>query len=279
MFLRQNGIFGAWKAGVLLAFLLMSPLVFCAQSTVLFEENFENGSGIFFIDNDYGIGNGLWHVSSSCKVSLAGHTQGAALYYGWDESCDYDIGIANRGVVESPPIDLTNYGSGPIELRFKYYLEVEPGNCRWSGEVDIASVEISANGSTYHRIAKNLDLSDPQNICWGEDGLVYLDPQTVGWTECVVDISDYAGSTVQLRFGFDTVSSWYNNFDGFYVDDVIVYGPPCNYTITGDMNHDCVVDMFDFMAMSDNAALDDLAAIAANWLLNCHLTPEDGRCE
>ena len=136
--------------------------------------------------------------------------------------------------------------------------------------MDLATVEISADGSPYNRIAKNLDLSDPQNICWGEDGLAYLDPRTTEWTECIIGLSDYAGSTIQLRFGFNTVSNSRNYYEGFFVDDIIIYGPPCEFEIDGDTNGDCVVDMLDLAAVGEN-----WLAIVGNWLLNCHLTPED----
>ncbi|MEN8126616.1 MAG: hypothetical protein ABFR90_02305 [Planctomycetota bacterium] len=254
-----------------MAFLSMSPLFVCAQSTVLFQEDFESGPGDFIIDNDYGIGSGLWHVSTSCKVPLAGHTQGGALYYGQDDFCDYDIGIANRGVVDSPPIDLTSYDSGPIELRFKYYLEVELVNCRslwdpdYGVDTDLATVEISADGGYFTKIARN---------CWAS-GLIEFFSTPDGWTELMIDLSDYAGSVIQLRFGFNTVSNSQNYYDGFYVDDVIVYGPPCSYAIAGDINHDCVVDMADWVVMAD---MEQLAAMVENWLLNCRLTPSDPGC-
>ena len=290
MFLGRHCTVGARKAGVILTFLLMSSLVVCAQSTVVFEEDFENGLGGFVIDNSYGSGNGLWHLSTSCKVSLPGHTQGTALYYGQDDSCDYNFKIANeavtnRGVVESPPIDLTHYGSGTIELSFNYYLQVEWNNCRWSGEVDLATVEISSDGMPYVKIAKNIDFVDPEVDCWEAD-LVYLNPQTTNWTLYTIDLSDYAGSIIRLRFGFNTVSNWYNGFNGFFVDDIKVSVPPCEYKIGGeetsdpnfDFNNDCVVDLLDFAVVANYAPIEDLAVIAEYWLLNCHLTPNDPGC-
>ena len=261
---KRCGSYGARKAGIILTFLLVSSLVVCAQSTVVFEEDFENDLGGFVIDNSYGIGYGLWHLSDSCKVSLLGHTQGAALYYGQDSSCSYDIGRANRGVVESPPIDLTHYATGPIELRFKYYLEVEPASCGFYLDLnlDLATVAISADEMPFTTVARN---------CWAV-GLIEFLSTPAGWTECVIDLSDYAGSIIQLRFGFNTVDFRNNDFNGFYVDDVILYGPACEYTIAGDTNHDCVVNMADWPTMVD------LAAMAENWLLNCYLTPGDPGC-
>jgi hypothetical protein len=261
--LSSTRAIAAWRASITLTFFLMSALVLCAQIPI-FEENFENGTGDFLIDNDYGIGHGLWHHSTSCKVSLGGHTQGGALYYGQDNTCDYDIGIANRGVVESPPIDLTSYVSGPIELYFKYTIEVEPAFCGYYTDLnlDLATVEISVDGGYYVTVARN---------CWAA-GLIDLGTPSSWIQSQPIDLSDYAGSVIQLRFGFNTVDYKNNDYDGFYVDDIVIYGPSCNFTIAGDTNHDCVVDMKDF------ASLVDLIALAENWLLNCYITPSDPGC-
>ncbi len=264
MLRRTNRTDAARKAGgIFLAFLWMLASAVCAQGIVVFQENFEDGLGDFVIDNTYGTGYGLWHLSNLCKAGLPGHTQGAALYYGQDNSCDYNIGRANQGVVESPAIDLTRFASGPIELHFKYYLETELVNCdRWSGNVDIATVEVSADGEHYTAVAQN---------CWAS-GVVVLASRATEWLECTVDLSGYAGSMIRLRFGFDTVDMAQNYYDGFWIDDIVVYAPPCEYVIAGDANHDCVVDIADF------AALVDIAAIAENWLLNCYQTPDDPAC-
>lgn len=40
----------------------------------------------------------------------------------------------------------------------------------------------------------------------------------------------------------------------------------CRYRLTGDMNYDCKVDFFDF------------AMMAANWLIDCDLTPSNPAC-
>ncbi len=251
LFPKQYCAVNVWKAGAALAFLLMFSFAACAQGPVIFEEDFENDLGGFVIDNS---GGGLWHLSASCQVPEPGHTQGAALYYGQDSGCDYNNdNETNQGVVKSPQIDLTSYASGEILLSFKYFLETET----YSSERDIASVEISKNSGPYVIIAHK----------YSRPNSVPLINGTAAWTECIVVLSDYAGSTVRLRFGFETVDQYHNEpYDGFFVDDIIIYGPPCNYTIAGDANKDCVVNLV------------DLAAMAENWLLNCYLTPGDPGC-
>src|SRR5262249_23801841 len=49
-----------------------------------------------------------------------------------------------------------------------------------------------------------------------------------------VDLSAYAGQTVQIRFRFDTVDKKNNNFEGWYVDDVRIQQilPHDNYSFT-----------------------------------------------
>ncbi|MHC5089687.1 MAG: hypothetical protein ACYSOT_08765 [Planctomycetota bacterium] len=273
MFLTQYLNTTARIAVAILALCAVSGLGFCAQSEIVFQADFESGLEGFIIDNTYGVGYGLWHRSSACKVSLGGHTQGAALYYGQDAVCNYDLVIdgqrrANRGMVESPPIDLSRFDAGTIELRFKYYLETELVNCRsvWDPEfgidTDLATVAISADGLPFSTIARN---------CWAP-GLFEFFSTPDGWVELAFDISDYAGSVIQLQFGFNTVSNSQNYYGGFYVDDIVVYGPSCGFDIAGDANGDCVVDMRDF------ASVADLVALAQNWLLNCYLTPEDPGC-
>ena len=40
----------------------------------------------------------------------------------------------------------------------------------------------------------------------------------------------------------------------------------CEYLLVGDLNDDCKVDIF------------DVALMAANWLIDCNLTPENLAC-
>jgi len=41
---------------------------------------------------------------------------------------------------------------------------------------------------------------------------------------------------------------------------------PCQYVLAGDVNDDCKVNFYDF------------AKMAENWLINCHLDPNDPEC-
>src|SRR3989304_3538717 len=45
---------------------------------------------------------------------------------------------------------------------------------------------------------------------------------TEGWRITSLDLSVYAGSTVNIRFYFDTGDTLFNTFPGWFVDDVMV---------------------------------------------------------
>jgi hypothetical protein len=77
--------------------------------------------------------------------------------------------------------------------------------------------------------------------------------------------------------------------------------PPCRYTLAGDLNGDCMVDLNDLVAYmpqwmmtgcvvpngcvgSDitgdgRVGLEDLAVIAADWMIDCTLVPGDAACK
>jgi M6 family metalloprotease-like protein len=180
------------------------------NSTVIFSEDFESGLGGFVIDNSFGNGNGLWHLSTVCNAALPGHTKPTALFYGLDGSCTYDNGLTNQGVVISPSISLAGFPTSPIELRLKYFLKTEGS----PADYDRVSIEISENGGPFILISHNNTTPEP----------VTLTDPSITWLETVVDLSAFAGSSIQLCFSFSSVDAIRNNYAGFYVDDVTITG-------------------------------------------------------
>ncbi|HIK51512.1 MAG TPA: choice-of-anchor J domain-containing protein, partial [Oscillatoriales cyanobacterium M59_W2019_021] len=171
----------------------------------------------FTIDNTGGAVAGLWHLSTG-RGNQPGHSADDSLYFGTGEGVDgggnYDVGHT-AGRVTSPVIDLTGIGSA--ELSFNYILASEGGN-PW----DSARVLISQDGGVFEPIASNVsELVDP----------------TTGWTNATVDLSAYAGSNIEIRFDFDTIDSIGNNFEGWYVDDIVVTEVG-NGTYTLELNPD-----------------------------------------
>ncbi len=216
----------------------------------VYHEDFESGLGGFTIDNASWAGNGLWHLSTACQSSEPGHSAVATLAYADDASCTYLEDVRSQGTAVSPVIDLSAYQNGTAQLVLNYFLETEV----WPGQADIATVEISQDGGPFNTIAVNDPGAAPVTLTDG-DGV---------WLELTADLSDYAGSSIQLQFGFDTVDASLNIDPGFYVDDITVLA--CPFRLAGDINGDCRVDLL------------DVAALSQSWLVDCTQNPLNPGC-
>ena len=174
----------------------------------IFNADFSDSSGNpsldgFTIDNSGAPVEGLWHLSTG-RGEQPGHSADDSMYFGTGEGADgggnYDVGDT-AGRIVSPEIDLTEVSSA--ELSFNYFLETENG----APFYDNARVFVVENGGVLTEITSNADeLEDP----------------TTGWTNATVDLTPYAGSSVQLQFDFSTGDDVLNAFEGWYVDDVTV---------------------------------------------------------
>jgi murein DD-endopeptidase MepM/ murein hydrolase activator NlpD len=99
----------------------------------------------------------------------------------------------------SPPISIP---TGPTNyLRFREYYHTESPATFW----DQRLVQISANGGPFQDVYQMKD--DPM------DWWVY---------SSFINLSAYAGMTIRIRFHFDTVDSYDNNYAGWRIDDVTV---------------------------------------------------------
>jgi len=162
-------------------------------SATLLSANFEAGAAGF-------TATGLWHLESGCRAVLGGHSPVTTFYYGRVGFCNYDTGITNSGILTSPEIGLGSAAT-PITLSFNHLLGRESG---FLGTYDIARVEISQNGGPFSALAGPFDST----------GNVFVPVN--------IDLSAYAGSTIRLRWFFNTVDSVLNNFEGWHVDDIRV---------------------------------------------------------
>src|SRR5262249_27662805 len=151
----------------------------------------------------------------------AGHSSSYSLYYGFGEGPNgggsYNVTnlsgttIANEGVITSPLIDLRGATAAPM-LSFNYLIQTEPLT-----NYDRATVELSTNnGASSNLVAGN---------CPG--GVLFTNDTSGQWRSLSVNLSNYVGSQVLLRFHFNTVDFGANNYEGWYIDDV---------TITGDLS-------------------------------------------
>jgi subtilisin family serine protease len=182
---------------------------------VEFEADFsDEGNGDldgFTIDNTGGTNDGLWHLSTR-RGNEEGHSAQDSMYYGDETSGNYDKGHT-AGRITSEVIDLD--GLDDPQLSFNYFLETEGV----PSSFDQAKVMVSKDGgNSFQEIASNaVELTDP----------------TTGWTSATFGLDDYSNEKIQIRFDFDTVDSMFNQYEGWFVDDVIVgtAGGPLYHTV------------------------------------------------
>jgi hypothetical protein len=175
---------------------------------VVLSEDFASGLGGFVIDNDYERGGGLWHISTGrSQDGNPNHTPPNSLYYGKNENStgggNIDTGSPSSGAVESPSMDLPM--SPNITLSFQYLSD--RGNGQPSRD-DVGQVDVD-DGSGFVTILST------------EDGS--LTGNTEGqWRTATADLTAFAGSSIKLRFAFDTGNSVARNDEGWYVDDISI---------------------------------------------------------
>ncbi|MEW6103549.1 MAG: T9SS type A sorting domain-containing protein, partial [bacterium] len=158
-----------------------------------FFDNFDDGSA-----NDWQT-TGLWHLET--KRSHSGPYS-----FAYNNGINYNIG-RNSGYIISPEIDLSSF-SNPI-LSFWTYWQHE--SYPW-GSYDNMKVEVF-NGTSWNQIFYN----DCKSLSYSD------------WHQESLDLSSYYGKKIKIRFSFDTVDSLYNNYEGWYIDDVEVKESPYIY--------------------------------------------------
>ncbi len=176
----------------------------------LFSENFDGATNGFTIDNSFGSGNGLWHISTVGRQADldSNHTPPGSIYFGRLETPlgggNYDAGTVG-GAVRSPLISLPTDSTDV--LSFRSFIDVES-----APDFDELFVVVIDGGVRTTVLAKS-DSSLPAS--------------TGGtWQSFRADLTAFAGHTIQLEFTFDSVDGSANQTEGWYIDDVSVTTSP-----------------------------------------------------
>lgn len=163
-----------------------------AEPHVYFSDDVEGGAGEWNAS-------GLWHITTNMSSSLT-HSWG----YGNETTGNYvkknnaGTSIRNAGNLISAFVNLT--GAVSPKLSFKNYWNTEAGTY-----YDTKKVFVSTNnGATWTQL---LQISTNPRV----------------WQESTVNLNNYIGSTIRIRFEFDTKDGLYNNYPGWFIDDVKVY--------------------------------------------------------
>lgn len=213
----------------------------------------------------------LWHYAT---LDLGGRNTNLWIY---NNGTNYDDPVNRAGDLTSPPIIIpdTNYF-----LRFSYYADTEYYNLRTNnGDWDQRHVQISVDGGPFEDL---YHISDDTMRKWLESP--------------VFDLASYAGHTIQLRFHFDAIDSYYNSYFGWAVDNVrISTDPPpdCLEAIENDSPASAIqltlnsgiaesicpagdVDFYSFQAEAGNVITADMDALSQGSALGAQLALYDG---
>lgn len=157
---------------------------------IFFEDDMENGINNWTTEILDGASDDLWHRSESASNSPV------TSWWCADEIAgNYNTGNRIKTALVSPTIDLTS-AVAPVTLSFYETYNTEEG---W----DFCMVDLSIDGGlTWQTVRDGLS---------GNSG---------GWLESAVDLSAFAGETVQFRYHFDSTDDFSNDFPGWRVDDV-----------------------------------------------------------
>lgn len=161
-----------------------------SAGSIVFADDMESGPGEWVAAGT----DDLWHLSEHRSNSPT-----HAWYYGDEETQRYDTGGANSGTLTSPAIELTT--SDDVLLIFHEWSQLES-----SDTYDRTRVQLSTDGGvTWETIFESHGTNDE-------------------WTQRSVSLTPYVADakTLQVRFWFDTIDNRFNNFEGWYVDDVQV---------------------------------------------------------
>ncbi|HRP62453.1 MAG TPA: S8 family serine peptidase [Phycisphaerales bacterium] len=168
---------------------------------------------------------GLWNFTTACAVSNPCDDNQWA-YYGQVGSCNYETGGTNSGEMVSAPISIPAVpAGGTVMLTFCYTLQTE-------------------SSTSYDRARFNI-VGQPQT---------QLSSSPNAWTTAQFNVTAHAGSTVQLRWHFDTVDGILNNFRGWQVDNLRIsmtdfecedVTPAC----AGDLDNSGAVDVQDLLIL------------------------------
>lgn len=124
-------------------------------------------------------------------------------YYFWSNKGDESDMTLTRS------FDFRNH-DGPITLTYWTWYELEE-------DYDYVYVEVSEDGENWNiLVTPSGTLDDPSgnSYGWGYNG------QSEGWIQESVDLSDYAGKEVQVRFEYVTDAAVHN--EGMLIDDIAI---------------------------------------------------------
>ena len=164
---------------------------------------------------------GLWHLTQVDSVS-----QPDALWYADPAQGNYSVG-ATAGHVTTAQLDLSSMST--VKLDFNYSLDIEGNIDLGQGQpnYDLFHIQVSENGGAF------------QNLI-GKDSLI-IDGDFHNYS---LDLSQFAGSSIQVRFNFDSIDGFLNETEGIMLDDVKIHGQLANLSMFVGIDHRHEIDTY-----------------------------------
>ena len=187
-------------------------------SPVIFEDDFDDGDASdWFYTWWEGAGNNVgWQLDSQRSNSA-----GNSLYFGNPTQRNYSAGTRIHAGARTPFLDMPP--GVPSVVRFTVWMETE------AVQVDRLIVDVVAPTGfatpVWSSAAQQLADTDGQ------------------WAQFTVDLSDFAGQEIAVGWRFDTEDGFDNNYEGVYLDDVIVRTVCCTQSDDCFDDDDCTVDV------------------------------------
>ncbi len=213
---RANNTCGTSESSAVYSFKTIPAPGDCDASTIpsnVFSENFTAGAGGFTTSTGAGTAN--WALSTVQPSPLSGGNAFLAV----------DVVTVSDQRLTSPAIDLP-INQSPLTLRFQNRRAIEQNGP--TGCYDAAILEVSVDGGAFTQVTGTRLLTDPyrgavasgfQNPIAGLNAWCDLPARPYG-ADTLVDLSDWAGQSVQLRWRLATDVS--AGGEGWFVDDVRV---------------------------------------------------------
>jgi thermitase len=163
--------------------------------TTLYLENFDDGAA------DGWALTGLWRVTSGCATAPSPPNH---LVYNKASDCKYSSGTSRTTGTATFDADLTGSTVGTLKFNHRWETEIYSG-----GAYDIRRVLASTDGGSTWGILRQWDSRNPNQPAWIPHS---------------IDLDQYAGQQIKVRFLFDSVDGISNGYAGWFLDDVEVTG-------------------------------------------------------
>lgn len=178
-----------------------------AKIGITLPDNLNSASALYFHDDMEGgvngwstttlNGPGLWHQTTRDANSPI-----HSWWIGSESLGTYNTGTHVNDALISPEVSLAG-ASGPVTLMFTENYVTEAG---W----DFCMVDVSSDGGATWTALRGHYGDAPSG-------------DSYGWQITALDLSAYAGDQIKVRFNFDTGDTLFNDFPGWWVDNVDIF--------------------------------------------------------